>query len=277
MGRSKQPALATLAINATVLYVVAFLLTTVLHELAHAVVGAALGGRPVLHHNHVAGGGVELSAARVVAVKLAGPAFSLLQALALTPLVVRRRRRDAAQLLLLWMMALGYNNFLGYLFTGPFAPAGDIGAAARIAEVPMAGVVAVSLAGIAGQLLVVWHLRRPFLSFAFDETQLASAAGRKRVLLHSLILPWLVGSLAFTLVSLPSPAWLSTIYPLSSGMPFIMPWQAAGNPRARDGVVASDGRAAASVSWLAVVVLLALVAFNQLVLRPGIALAGAGS
>jgi hypothetical protein len=92
------------------------------------------------------------------------------------------------------------------------------------------------------------------------------------VLLHALILPWLVGSVVFTLLSLPSPALISLVYPLMSGMPFIMPWQAAGNPRAREGVSASDGGAATAISWIAVAVLLALVAFNQLVLKPGIAL-----
>jgi hypothetical protein len=168
-------------------------------------------------------------------------------------------------------MALGYNNFLGYLFTGPFGGAGDIGAAARLAGLPFWVVLVVSALGIGGQLFVIWNLRRPFLSFAFDEAQLASAEGRKRVMLHALMIPWFVGSIAFTLLSLPSPALISLIYPLSSGMPFVMPWQAAGNPNARAGVAAGDGRAAAAVSWLAVGALAVLVAVNQFVLKRGVA------
>jgi len=267
----KAPTLATLAINATVIYVVAFILTTVVHELAHALASLALGGKPVLYHNHVANS-VELPIGDVIAVKLAGPVVSLLQALALTPLVLRRRRRDLTQLLFLWLTALGYNNFLGYLFTGPFAAAGDIGAATRLAELPMLAIVALSLVGIGTQLAVIWHLRRPFLSFAFDEAQLATADGRKRVMLHVLMAPFVLGSIVFTLLSLPSPALISLVYPLMSGMPFIMPWQAAANPNTRAGVVASDGQAAVFVSWLAIAVLVALAAFNQFVLKPGIAL-----
>jgi hypothetical protein len=263
--------LGTLAINATVAYLVAFLLTTMLHELAHALVGLALGARPTLYHNHVASG-VALPAAAAIAVKLAGPIVSLAQAVALTAVVVRRPRRDVAQLVLLWAMVLGYNNFLGYLLTGAFTASGDVGSAARLAGLPFAAILAVSVAGAAAQLVVIWFLRRPFLSFAFEEAQLATAAGRKRVMLHALMLPWLVGSILFTLLSLPSPAIISLVYPLSSGMPFIMPWQAAGNPSAREGLAASDGAAAAAVSRGAIAALVALVAIYQLVLKPGVSL-----
>jgi len=42
-----------LTINAAVLYVSAFLVTTIIHEFGHALAGMYFGSNPVWHHNYV--------------------------------------------------------------------------------------------------------------------------------------------------------------------------------------------------------------------------------
>ncbi len=37
-------------LNSTVLYVIAFLLTTIIHEFGHTIIGYIYGSNPILHH-----------------------------------------------------------------------------------------------------------------------------------------------------------------------------------------------------------------------------------
>lgn len=115
-----------LVVNSAMCYVLAFLLTTVLHECGHAIVGSILGSGPVLHHNYVEHFGREnLPVAHQAWIALAGPLVSFAQGLLLVPVVKRRKGGGAFNLFLLWAMLLGFGNFLGYLMTGPIFTAGD--------------------------------------------------------------------------------------------------------------------------------------------------------
>ena len=117
-----------LVIHSTVCYVLAFLLTTVLHEFGHAIVGALLGSSAVLHHNYVEHLDREILPVMHQAwIACAGPLVSLAQGLLLLLVVRRRSGGGLFNLFLLWCMLLGFGNFLGYLMTGPFFSAGDIG------------------------------------------------------------------------------------------------------------------------------------------------------
>lgn len=80
-----------LVINSAVCYMLAFLLTTVLHEFGHAIVGSLLGSSPVLHHNYVEHlDRASLPVMHQAWIACAGPLVSLAQGLLLLP-VVRRR------------------------------------------------------------------------------------------------------------------------------------------------------------------------------------------
>jgi hypothetical protein len=262
--------LRPIAINSTVLYTLAFLATTILHELGHAVTGMLLGSHPILHHNYVDHRTVEdLSSGQQIAIALAGPVISLVQGLGAGFIFLNSRRRSLAELFVLWWSVLGFTNFFGYLMTGPVFSAGDIGKAYAIAGTPLWIQILLAVVGAALLLVVAYRMTSPFLQFSSRAEWLEDGAARKRFSLHALILPWIVGSAIITLLYLPIVAVVSIIYPVMSGMVFIFPWQNAVNIR--------DVQPASSVtiertSVAAIVALVIVGGVFRLILAPGIPL-----
>ena len=265
----QQKSKIVLVVQSALLYVLAFMLTTIWHEFGHAIVGVLAGGHPTMYHNSVVGDeSVVMSLAASLAVKMAGPLFSLFQAGVFSWLFVRSTRRTLVPLFVLWMAVLGYNNFFGYLFTSSFAKAGDLGQVVALLEFPWYGIALVSLIGISGQLFVIALLTKPFLSFMPAGIDVSDRAERLRFMKTVLIFPWLIGSVVYSLLALPSPALISLVYPFMSGMPFIMPWKAAGNPRFS--AVRGIGRIPGRVPYLLWVILIGLVLFHEFILISGI-------
>lgn len=217
--------------NSMLLYVTAFLLTTIAHELAHGITGAMNGSNPVLHHNyveHLATGHLTIS--QQILIALAGPIVSLLQGLIVGYVYLRSPRERMIDLFLLWAAVLGFNNFLGYLMTGPFFGSGDIGKVYAISDTPAWIQIGLAVAGAGALLFIAYKLTIPFLRFAYEHEWLAEGKARKDFSFHILILPWMIGSVVVTLLYLPVIAIVSIIYPIMSGMVFIFPWQNAVNP-----------------------------------------------
>ena len=124
-----------ITINSAILYVIAFLLTTFIHELAHALAGLLFNGPPVLHHNYVEHLSINhLSVNQKVFVSLAGPLMSLVQGLVAGLVYFRSTKQRLIDLFVLWLFILGMTNFLGYLMTGPVFQNGDIGKALALLQ-----------------------------------------------------------------------------------------------------------------------------------------------
>ncbi|HEY0976779.1 MAG TPA: hypothetical protein VGE21_04865 [Flavobacteriales bacterium] len=259
-----------LILNSAVCYVLAFLLTTVLHELGHATVGSVLGSSPVLHHNYVAH--LDRDALPVIDqvwIALAGPLVSFAQGLVLLPVVNRRRGGGLFNLFVLWCMLLGFGNFLGYLMTGPLFTAGDIGKVYVLLKIPMALRIGIAVIGAAALAWVAYFSTRPFLQFATRPALVEDASSRTAFNFRIIIVPWLVGSVVVTLLYLPVVAIVSIIYPVTSGMVFIFPWKNA--RRVTDAkALGSASVSGTSWAWYAAVALAVLM--FRLVLAPGIPL-----
>lgn len=259
-----------LVIHSAVCYVLAFLLTTVLHEFGHAIVGSLLGSSPVLHHNYVEHFDRErLPVMHQAWIACAGPLVSLAQGLLLLLVVRRRSGGGLFSLFLLWCMLLGFGNFLGYLMTGPFFSAGDIGKVYALLAVPMVFRICIAVVGGAALAWVAYYSTRPFLQFAEQSSVLEDASSRTAFNFRVIILPWLIGSVVVTLLYLPVVAIVSIIYPITSGMVFIFPWKNA--QRVTDAkALGSAIVSSISSAWYGAVVLAVLV--FRVVLAPGIAL-----
>lgn len=264
------PVIKPLVINSAVCYVLAFLLTTVLHEFGHAIVGSVLGSSPVLHHNYVAHlDRASLPVMDQVWIALAGPLVSFAQGLLLLPVVRRRRCGGLFDLFLLWCMLLGFGNFLGYLMTGPIFTAGDIGKVHLLLQVPMLVRIGIALVGAAALAWVAYFSTRPFLQFAPQPSLVEGPSSRMMFNFRIIILPWLIGSVVVTLLYLPVVAIVSIIYPITSGMVFIFPWKHA--RRVED----AEAHGSASIlgpSWAWYGALALAVLVFRLVLAPGIEL-----
>ena len=195
----------SLALNAICLYIAAYLLTIVLHEMGHAAMSWALGGRPILYSTSVENTNKGLSEAVRVLVAAAGPGLSLLQGLLLLFLARRNRATGLGALFGLYMGVFGPINFLGYLMIAPVVTGGDTGQIVALLHIP-AGLTWLT-AGLALVLLVraigsTGALFGRFLPAASTHDEVAT----KTQGLRGLILwPWLVGSVVLVLLALPAP------------------------------------------------------------------------
>ncbi len=208
-----------------------------------------------------------MSALQLATVALAGPIMSLTQGLVAGWVYFQSPKQGLFRLFILWFSILGMFNFLGYLMTGPVFHNGDIGKALALFNTPMWMQIFIAILGAALLLLVAYHLTRPFLQFSFKEEWVNSASSRKNFSLYIMILPWLFGSAIMTLLYLPVVAIVSIIYPFTSGMVFIFPWQ---NARRIVNVPVSDNSNPGQVSYFTLICLILLVLVFRLILQPGI-------
>lgn len=208
------------ALAAALHYTAAFLLTTLVHELGHALVSKQLGGQPMLYNAHVENLAQHLPATTEVAIALAGPLVSLVQGIGFLGWAWRRGSGDAA----LWRLYLGLFgliNFMGYLLIGPLVPYGDIGQVEAIWQLPIwASVTVAVLAGIG----LHWGVSRSAPLFLdFGPGSLARPL-RGRLMQGLIAVPWLLGSLLITALSWPWPTPISLLYPIMSSMVLGAAW-----------------------------------------------------
>ena len=209
------------AVAAALHYTAAFLLTTLVHELGHALVSKQLGGRPMLYNTHVENLAPHLPASTEVAIALAGPLLSLGQGIVFLSWAWRRRGSGDAALWRLYLGLFGLINFMGYLLIGPLVPYGDIGQVEAIWQLPTWATVTVAVLAGFGVQWVVRQTAPLFLDFG----QRILARPMRGQLMQALIaVPWLLGSVLITALSWPLPTPISLIYPIMSNMVLGAAW-----------------------------------------------------
>jgi hypothetical protein len=259
-----------IAVNSIVLYVIAFLFTTMLHESFHALLGVLFGSHPILHHNYVEHLNKEaVSTAQSIAIALAGPIISMTQGIIAAIIFFKMKRYNLLQLLVGWVSILGFINFLGYLMTGPIFKVGDIGKAYYMLDTPLYLQIIFALIAAVVLVIITLKMSRPFLRFATRQEWLENRHSRKKFLLYIIILPWIFGSLIMTGLYLPIIAIISIIYPVMSGFVFIGPWQ---NGEKIMGILASKSTDNESISFKYISILILLSLIFKFVLQPGIIL-----
>lgn len=205
-----------LALTASCLYVAAYLVTILLHELGHAGTSWLLGGQPILYNTSVQSTNPTLSPVALVRIAVAGPLVSLGQGLALLTYVRRTRRRGPMGLFLLYMGVFGVMNFLGYLMIAPLVPGGDTGQVVALLQVPPAvqwGTAGLALLGLSRSIRGTGPL---FLGLLPTAVQ-ADAAQRQKGLAALVLWPWAGGSLVLVLLAVPAPQLVILLnIPLSS-------------------------------------------------------------
>jgi hypothetical protein len=199
-----QPATRRVAFTAILLYIAAYLLTIVLHEVAHAVMALALGDHPVLYNTSVQNTNRQLSGTAHGLIAAAGPVFSLLQGATLLLLVRRSRGASPSALFWLYMSVFGLINFFGYLLIAPLAKGADTGQIVALLHVPAAVQWTVAVGSLGCLLLLMGSTAPLFLRHLPTEAQ-AVPATRANGMRALLLWPWLVGSVVLVLLSLPAP------------------------------------------------------------------------
>lgn len=246
--------------------VLAFLVTTLVHEGSHALTARAFGLHPVLHHNYVSTPDTE-SFASSVAIPASGPLVSLLQGLLCLALCRRIEPKSVVTLALLWLGVFGLLTFFGYLMMGPLFAYGDTGKVFALLGLP---VWVQWLIAVAGLVAVMWILRGTAADFERQTLTPSAGEGRARAKTANLLIafPLLAAVLVDTLLSLPVPTFLSLLYPLTS--PFAV-FFAYGKLRRRTAELPPGARYPDGLSWGLLATVAVLVVVTRL-LVPGLEL-----
>ncbi len=208
--------LARVVLFSLVIYVLAFLLTTVLHEVGHALTSYLLGGKPVLHHVFVEHEEIEGGARAIVSA--AGPLVSLVQGVVLLGVLRSISAAPSAlRLAIIWLCIHGLVNFFGYLITTPFVESADLGKIATYLELPMIVRWGLFGSGITAITVIGLWAREPLLAFVVDPATLVDAGARSRHMMAIGVAPWLLGGLVIGAFSWPSPHWITFVYPFFAG------------------------------------------------------------
>jgi len=251
-------------VNSTLAFVLAFFVTTFVHEFGHFFAYTVFGANPVMFHNAVQTGVLNLNVAERLVAVLAGPCISLLQGLLFGFLISRRRGDRIIDLLFLWLGLLGFINFCGYLLLTPLSSAGDTGKAADLLHSPMFVRIVVALFGLTLMFYVVFNLGKFFSNFI---PATSDARERSKYVYHLLFYPILIGSFVNTLFSLPAPVAISIIYPATSSFVIMSAFGAVLNSPGKSPASAAAGEKISL--FLAATTLLAIVINRLLTLGLG--------
>ena len=198
------PATRHLALSAICLYITAYLLTIVLHEVGHAVMALALGDHPILYNTSVSNTNKLLSGTAHVLIAAAGPVVSLLQGAVLLLLLRGGRATGPAALFWLYMSAFGLINFFGYLLIAPLVKSGDTGQIVALLHVPAAAQWAIASLSLSLLIVLVGGMAPLFLRQLPAAVQ-ADPTAKTNALRALILWPWLVGSVVLVLLALPAP------------------------------------------------------------------------
>lgn len=259
----------TIILHSSLCYVLAFMLTTIIHEFAHAFAGWLSNSHPIMYHNYVSHVTPEnVSLSQQTGIALAGPLVSLIQGFFMAGWFLKTRKRGLVQLFILWASVLGFNNFLGYVMTGPMFSAGDIGKMYALHGTSTFLQISFSIVAALALLVVANRMTRPFLEFSYKKQWVQPEKNAPKFSFIIIMLPYMFGSVVITFLYLPVINIVSIIYPIMSGMIFIYPWK---NAITIKNVRLSSNQQIGNLSWIALLIFILLVIIFRLVLPRGIA------
>jgi len=180
----------TLILVASLAFVSASIVNSLLHEAAHTVAGLPQGLTPTISPFSVSYD-PEGTARQQIITSAAGPLFSLTLGLILL-VVARRWGTGFVRLFFFWLPFMGIMNFVGYCLIAPFGQAGDTGKMLALLNAPGPSFVAVALTGVIGQFLLAWR-------FAVEVKRYTSSKTEERQLAY---FPWLIGTPAVMVLTL---------------------------------------------------------------------------
>jgi hypothetical protein len=200
-------------INSMLVFVSAFIITTIIHESGHFISYYLFGAHPYMYHNYVGVAELKLSITTKIVSAMAGPVISCIQGIIFGVIVLKKPDSTPKSLLFLWLSLLGFINFFGYLMLTPLSTVGDTGKVAELLNLSYIYRILVAVIGIITLIYLVIKIGRNFVNFIPRETGLPE----RRKYVNSLVLfPIIAGSAVNVLLAFPVPVILSVIYPATS-------------------------------------------------------------
>lgn len=205
-----------IVINSSLLFIVASLLETILHEFGHLLAALVAGGHElVMFHNSVTFSMDGLTADNMIFIKAAGPNLSLLSGLIFHYICYNYSSRNMFFLFSLYMSVFGYVGCLGYLMVAPFFVYGDIGYIFYLLNIPVGLAILIAIVSAFILFLLMKSLTRYFVEMGTME--IVENSKNRGLFINALIVyPLIIGIIVTTLLILPAPTSLSLLAPICS-------------------------------------------------------------
>lgn len=219
MSNSK---LRFVTINSTILFIIACILQTTLHEFGHFIAAILVHAKGIsIHHNNVDNIDEGLPLRSILFIKGAGPLMSLMIGIVFQIACSVQKKRNLVFLFKLYMSGFGYIGFFGYLMTTPIFTEGDTGYICSALKFPIWLTIGIAVSGALILYFLVRNLMEYFIEMGSKEI-LEKKETRFPFVHGILLLPVFFGIPITTLLNLPVSILLSLIAPLCG--PFTFLW-----------------------------------------------------
>lgn len=253
-------------INSTLIFVIANILATTLHELGHYVAAQYMQAQNVvLHHNYASYSfkGLSVSVYRMIIVNAAGPLVSLLIGAFFHLFSSWKLKKDLVFLFYNYMAYFGYIGFFGYIMIAPFFDEGDTGFIMQALHFPVWAVVIVALTGLVILYKLSAKLTRNFVSMSPAEA-LESDHARAVFMYILILIPVFLGILFTTLLNLPVVSLLSLLAPILGPLTILWTFNLAIR-KDYIGLISNDDFSSINKpSYVTIVILIAVVVMNRM-------------
>ncbi|WP_452222787.1 hypothetical protein [Lacinutrix chionoecetis] len=189
-------------INSTIALTTAFLLTIILHELAHYVMSISLDYDTTLFHNKVV---TKTSGIKTHEIMIAGiaPLFSLAQGI-IAYTISKAMKPNPISLLILWLGIAGIITFFGYLMIAPIIPIGDTGKVFSMLNIPMIIQVIISILALLVITILLMKSTKQFEKYAIKDFG-DIKTNRKKWSISLILIPLLISIILITIFQFPIP------------------------------------------------------------------------
>lgn len=251
-------------LNGTILFALAFNIIYFMHELGLVVAGAWLGNDPILFHNNMHF--MDLSQPLQNLAFSAGPAAVFILGLICGSVYLGMRRSTGAfKLFVFWLSYHGLWLFLAQVPEIAFAAHGDFARGIAFLQLSQPARVVGAIFGLIGLVLLGLFATKPLLETAITDDELTTASNRRKLILQSGVLPWLLG--AILIIPFRVPPLDRALLPFIGGFPLILTLLNAGRVK---NLQAQENAVNKKLAWGGMVTLAGVFLFFRLVLASGV-------
>jgi hypothetical protein len=189
-------------INSTIGLTTAFLLTIILHELAHYLMSISLGYETTLFHNKVF---TKTSGIKTHEILIAGiaPLFSLTQGI-IAYTFSKIMKSNSISLFTLWFGIAGIITFFGYLMIAPLIPIGDTGKVFLMLNISLIVQIIISIIALVTITILLMKFTKQFERYAIDDFG-DIKTNRKKWSISLILIPLLISIVLITILQFPIP------------------------------------------------------------------------
>ncbi len=189
-------------INSTIGLTSAFLLTIILHELAHYLMSISLDYETTLFHNRVI---TKTNGIKTHEMLIAGiaPFFSLVQGI-IAYTFSKNIKSNSTSLFILWFGLAGIITFFGYLMIAPVIPVGDTGKVFSMLNISLIFQIIISILAVVTITILLIKSAKRFERFAIEDFGNTKTT-RKKWAISLILIPLLISIVLITILQFPIP------------------------------------------------------------------------